>query len=94
MIFFILFIQIVLIYCQDNNLPEYDSIVIGNLRKRDQIPLYQRFNRRWDQENLNYRRTRDIREDNYFDRKYEVRNNLSFTRIGSNTNTYIKNWSI
>lgn len=76
MILLMLLIQFDFVHCQEN-MAEYDSIVIGNLRKREQIPLY-RFNRRMDQDNLNYRRTRDIREDNIFDKIYEVKISFVF----------------
>jgi hypothetical protein len=43
-------------------------VIVGNLRRRDTIPLI-RFSRRFNNydEDLSYRRTRDIREDRRFE---------------------------
>lgn len=54
---FFLFLQFTLIFCQDFS----KNIVVGNIKKRDQIPLYQ-INRRFNN-NLNYRKTKDIRDE-------------------------------
>lgn len=71
------------IYYPDNiggSYPRTDNLVIGNLRRRDVIPLnpfyIPNYRRRYGgdpQTNLNYRRTKDIR-DEFIDRRFEVIN--------------------
>lgn len=69
-----------IVHSQDMFYP--DNLVIGNLRRREVIPLntinnnnYHNYRRRFGvdpQPNLNYRRTKDIREE-FIDRRFEVR---------------------
>ncbi|KAF9406732.1 hypothetical protein HW555_012995 [Spodoptera exigua] len=72
-------VQIVLAYTQSGDVYYLDNkMVIGNLKRREVIPLnpYSRNNgrRRYGndaQGNLNYRRTKEIRED-FVDRRFEL----------------------
>nr|XP_021209043.1 uncharacterized protein LOC110386880 [Bombyx mori] len=57
----LVYFHLVLISCQD--LFGSDNVIIGNLKRRDTVPLNQ-FNRRnYKNNNLNYRRTKDIQDD-------------------------------
>lgn len=60
---------------------EYDivpeGIIVANIKKRDVIPLQSGNRRLLDSKNLNYRRTKDIRETSV-DRRFEVFNLLLF----------------
>lgn len=56
---------------------QYDStgIIVGNLRRRESIPLFQFAQKYYiDYDDLNYRRTKEIRTDGVINnRRYEVK---------------------
>lgn len=67
---------------------EYDivpeGIIVANIKKRDVIPLQSGNRRLLDSKNLNYRRTKDIRETSV-DRRFEVFNLLLFHFINKSS---------
>lgn len=70
---FIFYFLVTYVFCIDREIYDYanSDLLVGNVKRRDTIP-FRVNNIRWLGENsLNYRKTKDIRE-NEVDRRFEV----------------------
>ncbi|XP_030022929.2 uncharacterized protein LOC115442099 [Manduca sexta] len=82
--YYILILQIIFVSCQDFPLYNTDDMIIENLRKREVIPLNQ-INRRLfrSNEQIRYRRTKDVQEDLAERKLDKVKSQLREARINN-----------